>query len=197
MENMTAINPAVTEIAANSSSTWTAEQEAAFASIMRMRRCSRIQAIHLYKRGNPDGILPHFSRSRTEPTERMEQFATENRLRLVDTGAERVVPGKYGQIADMGDDGFLRLRLLAVPRGANVDRTLRARRAQALAGGLTWRWKGDTESILTFDPANEAQVQLAVKLVGAKRKRTMSVEQRQAGAARLAAARSSRLPRAA
>src|SRR6266849_8394636 len=114
----------VTEIAANTS--WTAEQEASFASIMADRKCSRMQAIHLHKRGNPDGILPHFSQSRTEPTERMAEFAKGNRLRLIDTGAERVVPGKYGQLADMGDDGLLRLRLLAEPRGANMDRTLRS-----------------------------------------------------------------------
>lgn len=34
---------------------WTTEQEAAFASIMAERKCSRIQAIHLYKRGASRG----------------------------------------------------------------------------------------------------------------------------------------------
>ena len=130
-------------------------------------------------------------------TERMKEFAEENRLRLIDTGAEKVVPGKYGELADMGDDGLLRLRLLAVPRAANMDRTLRARRAKALAGGMTCKWKGDAESILYFDPANEAQVRLAVKLVGAKRRRVLNENQRQALAARLAVARSKMLPRAA
>ncbi len=76
-----------------------------------------------------------------QATERMKQFAEENRLRPIDTGAERVVPGKYGELADMDDEGLLRLRLLAVPRSANVDRTLRARRAKALAGGLTSKWQ--------------------------------------------------------
>src|SRR5260370_8889667 len=80
MENMTTINPAVvTEIAAN---TWTAEQEAS-ASIMAKRKCSRIQAIHLHKRGNPDGILPHFAQSRTEPTERMAGFIKQQHIRLI------------------------------------------------------------------------------------------------------------------
>lgn len=58
---------------------------------------------------------------------------------------------------------------------------------------MTCKWRGDAESILYFDSANETQVQLAVKLVGAKRKRTMSEEQRLAGAERLAAARSMKL----
>src|SRR5258708_36411156 len=110
----------------------------------------------------------------TSATERMTQFAKENRLRLVDTGAEKVVPGKYGEIADMEDEGLLRLRLLAVPRSANMDRTLRARRATASAAGLTCKWQGDAESIFYFSPENGVQVDLAVKLVGAKRKRVVS-----------------------
>src|SRR5260370_28808337 len=77
-----------------------------------------------------------------QATECMKQFVEENRLRLSDTGAERVVRGKYGELADMNDEGRLRLRLLAVPRSANMDRTLRARRAQAMAGGLTCKWPG-------------------------------------------------------
>ena len=125
----------------------------------------------------------------TQATDRMTQFAKENRLRLVHTGAEKVVPGKYGEIADMEDKGLLRLRLLAVPRSANMDRTLRARRAKALAAGMTCKWRGDAESIFYFDPANEAHVSLAVKLVGAKRKRLVSEEQRQALSARLAMSR--------
>jgi hypothetical protein len=133
----------------------------------------------------------------SQATARMKQFTEQNRLRLIDTGAERVVPGKYGELADMDDEGLLRLRLLAVPRSANMDRTLRARRARALAAGLTCKWQGDAEAIFYFDPANEAHVELAVKLVGAKRRRVriLDAEQKQALVARLAAAR--KLPQAA
>jgi hypothetical protein len=136
--------------------------------------------------------------TRTQATERMAEFTSKYRLRLNDTGAEKVVPGRYGEIADMGDDG-LRLRLLALPRGANTDRTLRARRAKALAGGLTLKWNGQAESIFCFDPASDAHAQLAISLAGAKKKRLliMNEDQRQALAARLAAARSQRLQRAA
>src|SRR5258708_22315222 len=90
-----------------------------------------------------------------QATERMKQFAEENRLRLMDTGAERVVPGKYGELADMDDDGLLRLRLLAVPRSANMDRTLRARRAKALAG-VTWQWRGGGAArLFSFHPPEQ------------------------------------------
>ena len=95
----------------------------------------------------------------------------------------------------MHDEGLLRLRLLAVPRSANMDRTLRARRATASAAGLTCKWQGDAENIFYFSPENGVQVDLAVKLVGAKRKRVVSEEQRQALAARLAGSR--KLPLAA
>jgi hypothetical protein len=178
---------------------WTPEQEQSFASIMAERKCSRIQAIHLYKRGNKDAPLTEFSHARSQPTERMADFAKENRLRLIDTGAEKVVPGKYGQLADMNDDGLPRLRLLAEPRGADMDRTLRSRRAKALEGGLTCKWKGDAESIFYFDPTNEAHVQLAVKLVGVKRRRVLILNdgQRQVLAARMAAVRARKVPAAA
>jgi hypothetical protein len=122
----------------------------------------------------------------------MAEFATKYRLRLVDTRAEKIVTGKLGQIADMNDDGLLRLRLLAVPRDVNVDRALRARRDKALAGGLIFKWRGQAESVFCFDPANESQVRLAIKLIGAKcrRVRRMDEAQRQALVARLAVARS-------
>jgi hypothetical protein len=129
--------------------------------------------------------------TRTQATPRMAEFATKYRLRLVDTGAEKIVPGKLGQIADMNDDGLLRLRLVAAPRGANMDKALRSRREKALAGGLILKWRGQAESIFYFDPANEAQVRLAIKLVGArcKRVRKMDEAQRQVLIARLAVAR--------
>jgi hypothetical protein len=134
-----------------------------------------------------------------QATERMKEFARENRLRLADTGSEKVVPGKYGELADMDDEGLLRLRLLAVPRGASMDRVLRARRERALAGGLTLRWRGQAESIFYFDPANVAHVQLAVKLIEARRKRVriLNEGQRQALVERLAAARSQKSRKAA
>jgi hypothetical protein len=116
-------------------------------------------------------------------------FAESNRLRVKWNGAEDLIPGKYGELGDMGDEGRFRLRLLAVPRGRNVTKALLIRRRQALAGGMELRWKGEAESIFIFDPSHAAQVELAVTLVGAKRRRVMSPEQRIACAERLAAIR--------
>ena len=116
-------------------------------------------------------------------------FADSNRLRVKWNGTEHLILGKYGELADMGDDGRFRLRLLAVPRARTVTKGLRNRRRQALAGGMELRWKGEAESMFLFDPNHAAQVELAVALVGAKRRRVMSPEQRIAAAERLAAIR--------
>ena len=116
-------------------------------------------------------------------------FADTNRLRVKWNSAEDLILGKFGELADMGDEGRFRLRLLAVPRSANMDRTLRNRRNRAMACGLELKWQGDAESVFYFDPADAAQVNLVVELVGAKRRRTMSPEQRIACAERLATIR--------
>jgi hypothetical protein len=73
----------------------------------------------------------------------------------------------------LGDGGLLRLRLLAVPRSANVTGALRNRRKKAEAGGLKLKWKADAESIWIFDPADSSQAGLAIKLVGTKRRRVV------------------------
>jgi hypothetical protein len=119
----------------------------------------------------------------------IESFAEQYRLRSRNTGAERVVPGKFGEIADMGDEGLFRLRLLAVPRSANHDIKLRNRRRTAEAGGLKIKWRGDAESIFYFNPADDVQANLAIRLVGTKIRRRLTPEQRESLSVRLAAAR--------
>jgi hypothetical protein len=125
----------------------------------------------------------------------IREFAAANRLKVKNNGVEDLILGKYGEIARMNDsDGSLRLRLLAVPRSANMTGALRSRRRLAEAGGLRLKWRGDSESIWYFDPANEAEVKLAIKLVAPKRKRVVILNdgQRQALRDRLAAARAKR-----
>lgn len=121
----------------------------------------------------------------------LREFASENRLKVKNNGAEDLVLGKYGELAEMNDGGLLRLRLLAVPRSANMTGALRNRRKKAEAGGLKLKWKGDAESIWIFDPADPAQAELAINLVGAKRKRlvVLTDAQKQALRDRLQAAR--------
>lgn len=131
---------------------------------------------------------------RTPPTGRVTEFADKYRLRVFDTGTERVVPGKCGEVADMGDDGFLRVRLLAAPRSGSMNKALLDRTRRAIAGGLTLIWKADAESIFCFDPTNESQSRLAIELVGAFRRRVRNLndEQRQALADRMRVVRMSR-----
>jgi hypothetical protein len=50
----------------------------------------------------------------------IKEFAAVNRLKTKYTGADDIIPGKYGELAEMNDGGLLRLRLLAVPRSANM-----------------------------------------------------------------------------
>ena len=121
----------------------------------------------------------------------IEAFAEQHRLRVKSNGVEKMIHGKFGELADMGDEGLFRLRLLAVPRCVDSDRKLRNRRTTALAGGLKMKWQGEAESTFYFNPSDPAEVALAVKLVAAKvrRKRNLTPEQRQALAARLAAVR--------
>jgi hypothetical protein len=122
----------------------------------------------------------------------IESFSGQYRLRTRNTGAERVVSGKFGEIADMGDEGLLRLRLLAVPRSANRDIKLRNRRRAAEAGGLELKWCGDAESIFYFNPADDAQAKLAIRLAGTRIRRRLTPEQRESLSFRLAAARSAK-----
>jgi hypothetical protein len=120
----------------------------------------------------------------------IQEFAESNRLRTKNNGAEVLIHGKAGEIADMGDPGQFRMRLLAVPRSRNMDTLLRSRRRQALAAGLELKWKGDAESIFYFEPSDAAQADLVIRLLGIKRKRQISESQRLAAAERLAAYRS-------
>jgi hypothetical protein len=125
----------------------------------------------------------------------LKEFAAANRLKTKNTGAEDVIPGKYGELAEMNDGGLLRLRLLAVPRSAIMTGSLRNRRRLAETGGLKLKWRGDSESIWIFDPTDPKQAALAIRLVRPKRKRVVNLtdEQRQVLRDRLESARAKRL----
>ncbi len=62
---------------------------------------------------------------------------------------------------------------------------------QALAAGMVLRQSGDAEGCFSFDPANQQQARLAIRMAGTRAKRQMSDEQRAAKTAILAAARQS------
>jgi hypothetical protein len=133
----------------------------------------------------------------------IKEFAETNRLQLNrpigwpskahNDKVDDLIFGRYGELADMGDEGLFRLRLLAVPRAKATTKALLNRRRQALAAGLELKWKGDAESIFYFNPANSAQASIAIGLVGAKVRRVLTEDQRQAAAGRLAAFRAAKV----
>ncbi|MGH9682750.1 MAG: hypothetical protein ACRD4S_03945 [Candidatus Acidiferrales bacterium] len=134
--------------------------------------------------------------------ETIKQFAEKHRIRLNDrkhqrkyriTTSEDTVHGRFGEIVeDLSYGDVLAVKFIAVPRNASMNGALLSRYRKALAGGLTLKKKyGDAESTFHFDPMNAEQSALAVKLVGAKRRRTviLSPEQKDALRERLRLAR--------
>jgi hypothetical protein len=125
----------------------------------------------------------------------LKKFAEKYRVKMTRgrESTEDLVLGKYGEIADAYGDGKLRLRLLTVPRDGDMNKALNIRKADAKAGGLKPVHVSEHvyESIWSFDPANAEHSQLAIKLVGPKRRRRVNLteEQRAAAKARLAAGR--------
>jgi hypothetical protein len=57
-----------------------------------------------------------------------------------------------------------------------------------IAGGFAIRQNGDTEGMALFDPEDKAQARLALKIAGARIRRQLSPEKREAVVKRLEAA---------
>ena len=99
-------------------------------------------------------------------------FAEKYRLRVRrDECGDPIVVGKLGELYQH-DDGLVGLVLMS-PNGDDpkLDNTLRARMRKALQAGLELHQRGDYESTFTFNPENTQHAELAIGLVGAKRKR--------------------------
>ena len=99
-------------------------------------------------------------------------FAEKNRLRVHRDGcSDVVVVGKLGELYQH-DDGMVGLILMS-PNGDDpkLDNTLRSRMRKALREGLELVQQGDYESSFLFDPQDRAQAQLAIRLLGIKRRR--------------------------
>jgi len=137
---------------------------------------------------------------------RIREFSDKFRGRLNDRRHEEkfgletnedTIHGRYGEIVEDPIFGsVLAVKFLAVPRPALKTGALRSRYRQALAGGLILKRKhGDAESTFHFDPTNAQQSRLALKLVGAKTRRTVNLTEEQKAALRnrLAAARARKL----
>lgn len=103
----------------------------------------------------------------------IEELSATHRLRTRrDECREKIIVGRLGHLYDHGDGSrFGVLLLLPTKRRWNhAKKKLRA-------AGFEIRQDAETEGTALFDPTNPGQVRLALRIVGAKRKRTASPAQ--------------------
>lgn len=104
----------------------------------------------------------------------LNEWAHQHRVRVAygHHGAEDLVLGKFGEIAADYGDGLFRLRLLPVPRDAVRNKALNSRKMRARANGLVplHVTAHVPESIWGFSPSGASLSELAIDLVGARRK---------------------------
>ena len=86
-----------------------------------------------------------------------------------DECGESIIPGRQGQIYEYGD-GELGVMFMS----GLCTKMWNKFRTAALAMDMTLRQNGDSEGCLSFDPANDAQAGLAIKIAGVRPKRQVS-----------------------
>ena len=100
-------------------------------------------------------------------------FAQRHRLKTQrDECGELVIPGKAGQIYDHGSGRFG--ALFMPPANRRTPRRWGNVRRKLAAAGFEVVQNGDAEGSLLFDPADATQTALAIRAVGARRKRVPS-----------------------
>ena len=111
-----------------------------------------------------------------DPQERtVRDFAKTQRVKVKRDGdGTFVIFGRHGQIYEYAP-GHLGVIILNA-----TARRWRSARRQCLAAGMTLHQDGETEGACLFNPDDEAQARLAIKLAGVKRRRVMSEAQRAA-----------------
>jgi hypothetical protein len=131
--------------------------------------------------------------------ETLREFADRNRVRINDRKhepkhrletSEDTIHGRYGEIVTDPSHGAFAVKFIAVPRQVIMTGALNRRYREAIAGGLSLKAKyGDAESTFHFNPANDNEAKLALKLVGPKRRRTviLTLDQKAALVERLTA----------
>jgi hypothetical protein len=128
----------------------------------------------------------------TESAEQpLANFAAKHNLRVQrDDCDDPVIFGKLGQLYEYNST---ELGLMILPPGGNPrPRLWNSIRENCIAAGMILRQNGDAEGALSFIPENREQAKLAIRLAGARPKRQMSEQRRQAQIAILARARHAR-----
>jgi hypothetical protein len=112
----------------------------------------------------------------------IKEFAAHYRLQVRrDVDGTDIISAKFGHLYE---HSALTLGLLFMPSAPRA-RLWSVVKAKATAAGMTVRQNGDTEGTLLFNPASPEQASLAIRLVRARQKRILTVEQRSALAERL------------
>jgi hypothetical protein len=102
----------------------------------------------------------------------IQTFAEKYRLRTRrDECGEIIIPGKLGQIYDCGTGRF---GALFMPSGKPRPRLWGSVRRKLMAAGFQLLQNGDAGGSLLFDPSDATQTALAIRAVGARRKRVPS-----------------------
>jgi len=118
----------------------------------------------------------------------LAEFAEKHRLRVKRAeDGEPIISGRLGHVYEHDQST---LALMFMPTGPR--RWPRARRKLEDAGFTIWQ-DADHEGSALFDPTDTAQARLALKVVGAKRKRTLTAEQRAAKVTILERARAAKM----
>jgi hypothetical protein len=121
----------------------------------------------------------------------LARFAAKYNLRVqCDECNDPIILGKHGHLYEYSPT---EVGLMILPLGGNPrPRLWNSTREKCIAAGMTLRQNGDAEGALSFDPANQGQAKLAIRVAGARPKRQLSNERRQAQAAILVKARQAR-----
>lgn len=122
----------------------------------------------------------------------LENFVSKYRLKTVtDTCGETVVASRLYRDANLSEHDHGKLALCWITDGKKPARTglWNRTRAACLESGMSMHQEGDAEGIFLFNPEDTKQAKLAIKVVKAKIKKTVSPERVAAMTAVLAAAR--------
>lgn len=107
----------------------------------------------------------------------LTKFAEKYRLKVkrsAQDGAEIII-GNLGQIYEHSLD---ELAVVFIPEGEPRTRLWRTLRGKCLACGMTLRQDGDAEGAFTFNPEDNDQAKLAIKVASIKQKKRISDRQR-------------------
>ena len=106
-------------------------------------------------------------------------FARKYRLKLKSdcVAGIKIIFGRTGQIYEYDLDHLCVMFILHCDAEPS-PRTWHSARSKCVAAGMTLRQNADAEGCLSFDPVNEEQAHLAIKVAGVKRIRNLSEELR-------------------